>query len=80
VLDIEYTLTSPTCPAKLDPARVRTEAFRFLSLIAVYYGKRRTLNTPVDFFEKNGLSYLAGVDFWIRSTAAQSCGVYDGAR
>ncbi len=80
VLDIEYTSTSPTCSSKPDPARVRAEASTFLSLITAHYGKRPILYTTVDFFEENSLNQLAGVDFWIRSTAAHPSDVYDGSR
>ena len=77
VLDMEWT-KSRTCPRRPAPETVRAEMRVFLAALARHTGKRPIVYTTVDFYRDNDLGQMAGVDFWLRSTAAHPSVTYPG--
>lgn len=78
VLDVEWTPRSPTCPGKRPAQTVRSEAQIFLNAVHTAYGKRPILYTTLDFYKENELWRMSGVDFWLRSVAAQPSDSFPG--
>lgn len=80
VLDIEWTPYSPTCRIRPEPARVRAEMKTFLQRVERHYGKTPLVYTTPDFYHKNELWRLQGVEFWLRSVADHPHKRYPGRR
>jgi len=80
VLDIEWTPRSPTCRLRPEPRKVRAEMKVFLQRIQKHYGKPQLVYTTPDFYHKNQLWRLHGVEFWLRSVADHPEDRYPGRR
>lgn len=78
VLDLEWNPHSPTCTARPDPARVRSEVATFLDIVGRHYGRRPIVYVTVDFFEDTRLQDITTEEFWLRSTAAHPGDRYPG--
>ncbi len=80
VLDIEWTPYSPTCRIRPEPHKVRAEMQVFLNRIQRHYGKVPLVYTTPDFYHRNELWKLQGVEFWLRSVADHPHARYPGRR
>lgn len=69
VLDMEWNPYSPTCRYRPPAETVRAEAKIFLDMLERHYGQRPILYTTPDFYHRNDMGRLRGVEFWLRSTA-----------
>lgn len=70
ILDMEWNHLSPTCKLRPPPAQVRASIRTFLRMTEAHYGTAPLIYTTPDFYERNDLGSLDGVEFWLRSVSA----------
>lgn len=80
MLDMEWNHLSPTCQRRPNPATVRAEILKFSDIVTAHYGTRPVVYTTPDFYEKNGLGALEGLEFWLRSVKEHPSERYPGER
>lgn len=78
VLDMEWNPYSPTCTYRPPADVVRREAQIFLNMITRHYGQRPILYTTPEFYRRNDMGRIQGVEFWLRSTANTPAQSYPG--
>ena len=70
ILDMEWNHLSPTCTLRPPAAEVRASIREFSRIVARHYGTAPLIYTTPDFYERNDLGSLRGVEFWLRSVKA----------
>tara|TARA_R110000787_G_scaffold52150_1_gene122940 strand:- start:7776 stop:8558 length:783 start_codon:yes stop_codon:yes gene_type:complete len=80
VLDMEWNPYSPTCTVRPPAEIVREHAASFLSILKAHYGQQPIVYTTPEFYARNDMGRLRGVEFWLRSTAAHPADKYPNER
>ena len=80
VLDMEWNPFSPTCTLRPPAAIVRSNTEIFLRILMAHYGQQPIVYTTPEFYKTNQMGRLRGVEFWLRSTAANPAERYPDER
>ncbi|WP_209840329.1 glycoside hydrolase family 25 protein [Rubellimicrobium aerolatum] len=80
VLDLEWNNASPTCGSyRPDPETVRAEVQTWLNIVGRHYDQRPIIYTTPDFWERNEMWRLSGMDKWLRAVTRHPSEVYGDA-